>query len=173
MKSWKRYRGSVLQGYLKKGIQSLSSNSMVNFMLWRQLRYFKNWDDKISLRPTTSQKAGLSPPCVLFFSKRSYWYFLTSLSRWYILVFSFISIAPIFVNLFYLIISKRTGTDPWYSKLTPSPRHNWIVWLVLKEYPFYLQKITLTSFNFLMALHEKKENRGKIKATSIFVLRHA
>lgn len=135
MKSWKRYRGSVLLTYLKKEFSHPLQ------ILWWILCCGDNWD--ILKTETARYPWGLQQVKKLVYLRLECYFSvkwvigissLTSLSRWYVLVFSFISIAPIFVNLFYLIISKRTGPDPWYSKITPSPRHNWIVWLVLKEY---------------------------------------
>lgn len=174
MEVMKALSGQRFTSISKKGMQPLSSNSMVNFMLWRQLIYCKNWEDKIScensFRRTTSQKAGLSPPCVLFFSKRSYWYFLTSLPRWYVLVFSW-SLLHQFLSICSTLLHQNGqvlthGTQNLFLHRGTTGLFD-LYWKNASS----LQKITLTSFNFLVEL--KKENRCKIKATSIFVLRHA
>ena len=149
----KALSGQRFTSISKKGIQSPSSNSIVNFMLWRQLRYFKNWDGKISLRPTTCQKAGLSPPYVLFFSEKSYWYFLTSLSRWYVLVFSgvYLSLLHQFLSICSTLLYQNGqvlihGTQ----NLLLHQGTTGLFDLCWKN-TSYLQKMTLTSFNFLVA----------------------
>lgn len=170
MKSWKRYRGSVLQGYLKKEF----SRSLQ--ILWWILCCGDNWD--ILKTETTRYLWGLQQvkklvylPLVCYFSVKGVIGISSPPHLAGIFLFSRLSLLHQFLSICSTLLYQNGQVLTHGTQNLLLHRGTTGLFDLCWKNTSYVQKITLTSFNFLV--HEKKENRGKIKATSIFVLRHA